>query len=291
MIAALRSRNSWVAVVFILLVSPFYGFCYLNRGTVALIYFFGTIILATVTFEILGLHFPSATLSNQLSLISWPIAVIGSVHGYFVAQSRDRSETLRWYARWLAIIPLLCLVIPLVGLSVVRAYLYRPFDAPTNSMSPTINKGDYFIISERAYDQHSPTYGDVIVFNSPSLSASYVKRIVGLPGDRVQMSGGMPYVNGMAFRAQQVGQTNAFVEVSENGVSYTVLNQIENGPLDDTEEYTVPPNKYFVLGDNRDNSTDSRREIGFVDRSDILGRVTLRWWNGTRHWFDLTEIR
>jgi signal peptidase I len=165
-------------------------------------------------------------------------------------------------------------------------------------MSPTLNTGDYFLISERAYDDEKPRYGDVVVFNAPTLNAAYAKRIVALPGDRVQMVAGTLHLNGGAIPKQSlsaavggVGNGHQFVETLPGGKQYGTLDMINSGPLDDTAEYTVPPGHYFVVGDNRDNSTDSRGEIGFVDRRDILGKVVLRFWDGTRHWIDDSKIQ
>jgi signal peptidase I len=175
-------------------------------------------------------------------------------------------------------------------LAVLRLVFYQPFDAPSVSMTPTINEGDYFLVSLQAYSGHDPERGDVIVFHSPK--GPFVKRIAGIPGDQVQMSGGRFVLNGKAVMRRQVedfsiedfdGKMRAVKQYSEtlpSGRSYRTLDIIDGSGFDDTQVFVVPPDHYFVMGDNRDNSDDSRGSEGFIARGDIVGRVAFKFVDG-----------
>jgi len=176
-----------------------------------------------------------------------------------------------------------------VALVVLRVFFFRPFDAPSVSMAPSVNQGDYFLVAQRAYAAHDPQRGDVIVFNWTD--GSYVKRIIGIPGDRVQMRGGMLFLNGKVVPRRRVDNPDADVMSLTPGVQYRetlpggrTYRTIDTGitPQDDTAEFHVPQGRYFVLGDNRDNSSDSRLDMGFVAREDIVGRVTVKYFDGLR---------
>ncbi len=175
-------------------------------------------------------------------------------------------------------------------LAVLRFVFYQPFDMPSVSMMPTINEGDYFLVSLRAYGGHDPERGDLIVFKTSQ--RPFVKRIAGIPGDRVQMIGGRFMLNGKAVPRRQVedfpiegfdGKTQAvrqYLETLPSGRGYRTLDIIDGSNFDDTQVFVVPPGHYFVMGDNRDNSDDSRGSVGFVARGDIVGRVALKFVDG-----------
>ena len=172
-----------------------------------------------------------------------------------------------------------------------RAFLFQPFNAPSSSMAPTLVVGDYFFVSKYDYGfglfPSEPRRGDVVVFRLPrDQSVQYVKRLVGMPGDRVQMIRGALYINGQAVQREPLtpvaiepGVTaKRWRETLANGVSYETLDLYDAGLLDNTSVYEVPPGNYFMLGDNRDNSTDSRVPItrpggiGYVPFENLTGR-------------------
>ena len=178
-------------------------------------------------------------------------------------------------------------------------------------MAPTLIVGDKFFVSKSAYgySRHSfplspplfsgrvfgaqPAYGDVVVFRLPKdISTDYIKRVVGLPGDRVQMKGGQLYINGKAVEREQVSAGDIcgkapggkrWRERLPNGKTYETLDCIENGFYDTTPEYRVPAGHYFMLGDNRDNSVDSRvmSRVGFVPYENLVGRFAVKYVHGT----------
>jgi len=130
-----------------------------------------------------------------------------------------------------------------------------------------------------------PQRGDVVVFRLPKDDTTdYVKRIVGLPGDRIQMVAGVLHINGAPIKHERMvdftdtgtgERVRQWRETLPNGVSYSTLDLQDNGFLDNTQVYTVPVGHYFMLGDNLDNSTDSRvlSAVGYVPFENIIGRV------------------
>lgn len=191
---------------------------------------------------------------------------------------------------------------------IVRTLLYQPFNIPSGSMKSTLLVGDYLFVSKFSYGYSNysipfgpqlfngriwssePKRGDVAVFKLPrDNETDYIKRIIGLPGDRIQMIGGVLNINGKPVKKERIDdyvETDEFGNVSRikryretlpNGVSHVTLDLFESGYADTTEEYTVPPDHYFMMGDNRDNSTDSRvlNQVGFVPFENLVGRAEI----------------
>ena len=161
------------------------------------------------------------------------------------------------------------------------------YTLPSESMLPTL-KRDSYLAAVKYFDNDLPKAGDVIIFKLPRGPLTlYAKRVVGVPGDRIQMLKGELQINGVTTKRELVGDYLAqgeatpsgkrWKETLPNGVSYETLDLTES-VADNTGIYTVPSRNYFVLGDNRDNSTDSRfPAIGYIPVEDVLGKVIRPW--------------
>jgi signal peptidase I len=186
---------------------------------------------------------------------------------------------------------------------VIRTFVLQPFNIPAASMVPTLLVGDYLFVSKCAYGYShfslpfspplfagrilpaEPQRGDVVVFRLPKDSSTdYVKRLVGLPGDRIQMKDGVLIINDVPVKRERVDDfidedngehVRQWRETLPNGISYFAIDLQDNGFLDNTQVYTVPPGHYFMLGDNLDNSADSRvlSAVGYVPFENLIGRA------------------
>jgi signal peptidase I len=185
----------------------------------------------------------------------------------------------------------------LVILALATILSFKPYNIPSGAMKPTLLIGDYLYVwkfaygftpSVRPFFAKEPQRGDVVVFLLPrDNSTVYIKRLIGLPGDRIQMIKGVLNINGVPMKQERVedfldteddghtARVKQWRETLPNGVSYKTLDLIESSAGDNTEVFVVPPGNYFMLGDNRDNSTDSRflNQVGFVPLENILGRA------------------
>lgn len=186
----------------------------------------------------------------------------------------------------------------------VRTFLFEPFNIPSGSMKPTLLVGDYLFVSKFAYGysrysvplglplfsgrifERLPQRGDVVVFKLPSDNKTdYIKRVVGLPGDRIQVLDGVLQINGTPVQLQRVGDFDEdfdgrtvpvpmLEEQLPEGRKHLVLDLTPNGSLDNTGVFLVPPGHIFAMGDNRDNSLDSRVEnVGYIPVENLIGRA------------------
>ena len=233
------------------------------------------------------------------------------------------------------------IVFALLLAGIFRTVFYQPFWIPSGSMKDTLLIGDYIFVNKMAYGYsyascpsiriasiginldaqklcsvidgdntrilgRKPKLGDVVVFRHPKTGVDYIKRLVGLPGDKVQLREGVLYINGEEAKQREVepfievmepqgpmrltprcangtvgfgGQCSKerFVETFPNGIEHSILNIAHGQGSDDTAVYTVPEDHYFFVGDNRDNSLDSRflsgNGVGFVPYENIIGRA------------------
>lgn len=211
-----------------------------------------------------------------------------------MTKARQTRPVSLWMAGIYGLLAFAVLALALALPLLFRAFLFHPFHVPSGSMIPTLLVGDYLLVSKFAYAPTfgiEPARGDVIAFLTPKDNATiYLKRIVGLPGDRIQMKEGQLHINDVAVARQRIedfagddpcggspAKTKRWRETLPNGVSYETLDCVDNGFYDNTIVYAVPAGRLFVLGDNRDNSVDSRvlREIGYVPRDNVIGRAAM----------------
>ena len=293
MIRAFKERRPWAAALVNLIFGPFLGMLYLGRGGIAFLY----LILGFGLAALLLFFFPLVlTLgSTGTWLASFPLNVIGMIQGTYLARKRSTIEPLPRYARWYSLVGI-NLAFFIVAFA-IRAFLYQPFSIPSAAMEPSLNIGDYFFVSKRAYDNAGPQRGDVVVFkmpnpNSPDYNQDFVKRVIGLPGDRVQMINGQVFLNSKPIPKKRVADyirpdefgvvrnVQRFTETLPSGRSYYVLDLGPNSNEDNTGIFVVPAGHYFMMGDNRDNSDDSRMSVGFVPAEDLVGKAVVKFVDG-----------
>jgi signal peptidase I len=206
---------------------------------------------------------------------------------------------------------------------VIRTVAFEPFNIPSGSMIPTLLVGDYLFVSKFSYGYSKyslplspplfsgrifgslPARGDVAVFKLPrDPSVDYIKRIIGLPGDRIQMKGGQLFINGQQVERTPDGDYVAdgdgpkmllkrYVETLPGGRQHLILKASDDQPLDNTQEYKVPEGYVFAMGDNRDNSLDSRvlNAVGFIPVENLVGRAEFLFFSvdATSPWWEVWE--
>src|SRR5690349_5453498 len=196
---------------------------------------------------------------------------------------------------------------------VVRTLLFQPFNIPSGSLVPTLLIGDYLFVSKYSYGYSrysipfgppvgsgriwasEPKRGDIAVFKVPKdNSTDFIKRVIGLPGDRIQVVHGILHINGQAVTRERIADYPSldpfrrpkaaphYLETLPGGVKHEIIElDGDSGALDDTQVYVVPPGHYFMMGDNRDNSTDSRvlSQVGYVPVGNIIGKAEARFFS------------
>jgi signal peptidase I len=220
----------------------------------------------------------------------------------------------------------------------LRTFLFQPFVIPSSSMYPTLMIGDFLFVSKYTYgysqyslpfapplfegrvlDYTKPTLGQVIVFRAPvgktesllkrltiyyDTSLDYIKRVVGLPGDKVQVKNGILHINGEACQLERLEDFTLrdprddsvkvlarYRETLPNGKQHEILMEHPFGvpPADNTPEFTVPEGHYFMMGDNRHNSQDSRfmKDLGFIPEDHLLGPARVLFFSTEARWYDV----
>jgi signal peptidase I len=224
-----------------------------------------------------------------IALSELALRIATAIQAFRLAR-RISATQITWYQHaWIYV--LLVLLIP------VAEFKMQSFYIPSGAMTPTILVSDYLIVDKTYYRSYSAERGDVVVFKLPTdNSTDYIKRVIGLPGDHIQMKNGILYINdqpcprkriedflyhegnGMVFPLAQ------YIETLPNGVQHLLIKMGDNGPLDNTPVYDVPPGKYFMMGDNRDNSRDSRilSAFGYVPAGNLIGRAEFIYFSTDR---------
>jgi len=197
----------------------------------------------------------------------------------------------------------ICIIIAIA----FRSFAFSPFHIPSGSMKSTLLIGDFIFVSKGSYGYskysiplgfnfnyfdgrimaEKPERGEIIVFRPPTMPhIDFIKRLIGLPGDKIRMKNGILFINGKEVPKIQVDdfveelangstkRTKRYLETLPNGLIHYTLDADPTGKYDNTREFTVPEGHYFFMGDNRDNSTDSRsNELGFVPFENLIGRA------------------
>ena len=208
-------------------------------------------------------------------------------------------------------------VIALVLALIIRSFVYDPFNIPSGSMKPTLDVGDYLFVSKSSYgySQYSipfgiipmegrimgkqPKRGDVVVFWNGKTNQNYIKRLVGLPGETIRVYRGRLYINGDRLPRKYVGKyeeknplfpdqpvtLKEYIETMPDGTRYHIYERTDQGEADNTDIFKIPEGQYFLMGDNRDNSQDSRfpDAVGFVPYENLKGRADITFFSTNGH--------
>ncbi len=196
------------------------------------------------------------------------------------------------------------LIVAVVCATIMRSFFYEPFHIPSSSMKSNLLIGDYIFVSKFSYGyskysfpfslnlfegrifESKPKRGDAVVFRLPSdPNINYIKRLIGLPGDKIQVIDGQVFINEIALAKEYIddfidedgSKIKRFSEVLPEGKKIIVLDQYPDAPQDNTGIYIVPEGHYFMMGDNRDNSQDSRflNAVGYVPEENLIGKAKI----------------
>lgn len=197
--------------------------------------------------------------------------------------------------------------IPIFLIFVLRTFLYEPYQIPSGSMMPGLKVGDFLLVNKSSYGtkvnrigdpfafNNDPKYGDVVVFIPPHNPVPYVKRLIGMPGDKVRIINKQVFINNVAikkdfYKTEETTITKRYRDSSgqitirekeviidlfyeEHGETKYVIRNIRGENSQYPSEWEIPPGHYFVMGDNRDNSNDSTKDVGFVPRENFFGKA------------------
>ena len=226
------------------------------------------------------------------------IAFIVMICGYYF-KNTEIISTSRGY------------LIPIFVIFVLRTFLYEPYQIPSGSMEPQLKKGDFLLVNKYAYGIkvnrigvpkiliNDPEYGDPVVIIPPHNPVPYIKRLIGKPGDVVRIINKQVYVNGSALERSFINSEEIILKrrykyssgevitreidavgdlyLEKHGEAEYRIRNTRNENEQYPQEWTIPEGHYFVMGDNRDNSNDSTKDVGFVPRENFFGRADYLW--------------
>lgn len=216
----------------------------------------------------------------------------------------------------------------------LRTFLFDPFNIPSSSMKPTLLIGDFLFVSKYSYGyskysipfspnvfegkffEQLPKRGDVVVFRPPLIPhEDWIKRVMGLPGDTIQMRDGILFINGTPCPLEEVEnftdylelqgemreenrvfyeegkQFKQFIQTLPNGIKHRIIKKYPfgQGTADNTQVFVVPERCVFVMGDNRDGSHDSRfiQDVGYIPYDNLVGKAQILFFSTTARWWEL----
>mgnify|MGYP001481727337 FL=1 len=262
-----------------------------------LIKYLSTISFISAISLLLSIFYNSGDLGIVL-LAGSVIAFVVMILGYFL-KNTEIVSTSRGY------------LIPILVIFILRTFLYEPYQIPSGSMEPQLKKGDFLLVNKFAYGikvnrigipkflNNDPEYGDPVVIIPPHNPVPYIKRLIGKPGDVVRIIDKKVYIDGKALERERIDTEDIILKKRfQYGSGEIVTKEIEakaelfyeyhgkskyiiRNTLGENQQYpqewTVPEGHYFVMGDNRDNSNDSTKDVGFVPRENFFGRADYIW--------------
>ncbi len=307
--SAFINRKPWATALLALLFGPIAIMLYLGRGKAAFAYLALTIVII-LTLP-LWLQISPVALTMKAGVIGGValMHLMAVIHGSMEARRLNGAKPSAWFARWYAVVGL-AVILPNLITTLNNSFLWEAFSLPSGSMKPNLRPGDMVYVSKYAYgySRHSlpfspdifserlfftaPEYGDIAVFKRPpDNNIEYLKRIVGLPGDRIQVIDGILHINGEAVARTEIElapgekaglshtpNLKRYRERLPGGAEHDIYEVGDNLRFDNTRLFEVPEGHYFAMGDNRDNSLDSR-SLGPIPAENLVGRLALIFWN------------
>jgi signal peptidase I len=284
-------RRPWIAVLLSLLCTGL-GHIYCGR-------FVKGLVLYTISFFFMPLVAVSAMVGVNTTVLLLIAAGYGAVTAVYIyaivdankiAKQADRPYMLRDYNSLTVYILLVMLQVPFsFGIAFqFRAHVMEAFSCPKRSMEPNIQVGDRFLVNKTAYASRSPQRGEIIVFNSPeNRHQRWVKRVIAVAGDTIAVRGDEILLNRQPLAREPIQpghaalagfqSTGSLYRETSGDLSYFVQLDTTEQPPADVEEIRIPPGMLFVLGDNRDQSCDSRT-VGLIPQADVVGQAQFLYW-------------
>ena len=266
----------WVGILLGVILQSF-TFLYLNKPKLFFAYFFLTLLMGIIEIKY-GLY------------VSFIFSIICPMHAYIVTKKYDSSNIRKWYSRWWGIPSILLAGFTIILL--VRSFFYEPFSIPSASMVPSINVGDHIIAKKFGYGNYSSfginlyksklsndikmTRGKIYLVYPPKITDTpWLERLIAKSGDTVKINGTSVFVNGAELPTKLLSENESFsiFEETSGNLTYKIMRSNINSLQKDIN-IVVPSNSYFFLGDNRDNSNDSRF-WGAVSGSNIVGEIAI----------------
>ena len=186
------------------------------------------------------------------------------------SRTRQKDKTYKEIIDWIKSI-----AIAIVLVAIVRIFLFSPFIVDGESMEPNFHTHERVIVNLLIYNISKPEYGDVVVFDVPEEDRRFIKRIIGVPGDTIKVEGDQLYINDQLIIEPYL--TKAIAESMADGLTYNAIGESYNFPNARYPDNVVPEGMYYVMGDNRGYSKDSRA-IGYVSEDEIIGRADVVMW-------------
>ncbi len=270
--------NKWIAGLLGFFITPL-GFLYISKPLIAAAVMFFSFFMGFVSF---------AYLPIRSGLILWVFALLFHiVMAIYLFNQVNNSNNRAWYSRWYGL--LLVFLIVVIPVAYVRIFTFGFYNIPSSSMAPTLLEGDSIIVSKKGCGNYKvfgkkiadivPNDGcslkraDVIVFEYPKdMEVDYIKRVIGLPGDTVAYQDGKLYINNKIVEHKLLFNGFSEILIEEKLGNKTYHIQHRNRASIKDGFWKVPKNQYFVLGDDRNNSADSRM-WGYVPQENIIGKL------------------
>ncbi|WP_170115242.1 signal peptidase I [Pleionea mediterranea] len=265
--------KAWIAILLGVILQAF-TFLYLNRPKLFWLYFILSCAVSVIDWK-------------YQTLFAAAFSLICPIHAYFIVKIFEYSGERAWYSKWWGIPAIYAAFFSAVFL--FRSFLYEPYVFPSSSMQPTIDPGNHIIVQKLGYRTYG-TYGITIsskelasadlmqrgrlyAFYPPHKDIPFVKRLIALPGDTVAIRGNDISINGAVLATEMLYETDLLSVYEQNlsGITH-LIQRLKMRPSRDMEEIVVPEKSYFFMGDNRDNSADSRF-WGYVASDRIIGEV------------------